>query len=427
MRKRKSGDDGMTGRPRLKVGELGTPRFEVQPDGRIIARAKLRDPMGKIRRPRGYGHTSEEALESLKLAAAKITRGAGFVDAVHADSSIAELAQFWLDEEAQEERLAPQSIAKYASDVRRIIVPGIGDLTISELTVGTADAFLSAVRRDRSANAAKIARVILKQMMSLAVRKGAAPTNSIRETRDWSKRKRTEQAKKVVALSTDQVAEIREALRKWERDYDRPGPRPDGQLRQFVDIMLGTSARPGEVLALRRCDVDFSGESPRVRISGTIVRVNGTIERQEHTKDPRQHRIIVLPAFAAEAIRERLAKTAGGSPEAFLFQTRNGRPVWPNNIGRQWRAFRAQHPRLAGTEDLERMPPYIFRKTVASALSAEAGIAIAAETLGHASEGTTKRHYVQPIDQVNPLTATLLDSLFGTHELDFDPNGFGFQ
>lgn len=387
----------------------------------------MRDLFGVQRRPRGYGRSETEALEDLKRTATEIMRGLGGIDAITCDSTIAELAQYWLDEEKHEERLAPQSLAKYEGDIRRIIAPSLGNLPLNELTVGTADAFLAAVRRDRSPTAAKIARIILKQMMSLAVRKGAIATNPMRETRDWSKRKRTDAVKKVMALSTEQVAEIRLTLRRWAREYDRPGPRPNGQLRQFVDIMLGTSARPGEVLALRRNDCDLSAEETRIRITGTLVRVNGTIERQEHTKDPRQHRIFVLPGFAADAIRELVLSTAGQPDNAFLFQTRNGRPVWPNNIGRQWRAFRAQHPRLAGTDDLEKMPPYVFRKTVASALSAEAGLALAAAALGHANESTTKRHYVQPLDQVNPLTATLLNSMFGTNELKFDPNAFGFE
>ncbi|MGH8827631.1 MAG: hypothetical protein ACRDVZ_08565 [Jiangellaceae bacterium] len=35
-----------------------------------------------------------------------------------------------------------------------------------------------------------------------------------------------------------------------------PGPPPDGQLPQVIEVTLGTSGRIGEVLAIRKCDVD---------------------------------------------------------------------------------------------------------------------------------------------------------------------------
>ena len=49
------------------------------------------------------------------------------------------------------------------------------------------------------------------------------------------------------------------------------GPPPDGQLEQIIGVMLGTSARIGEVLAIRKCDVDVTGAPATIRISGTIL------------------------------------------------------------------------------------------------------------------------------------------------------------
>ena len=61
-----------------------------------------------------------------------------------------------------------------------------------------------------------------------------------------------------MALTIEQVEAIRRAVRGWRRGSGLPGPPPDGQLEQIIEVMLGTSARIGEVLAIRKCDVDVT-------------------------------------------------------------------------------------------------------------------------------------------------------------------------
>lgn len=46
-----------------------------------------------------------------------------------------------------------------------------------------------------------------------------------------------------------------------------PGPKPDGQLGAIVEVMLGTSARIGEALAVRRRDLDITSVTLSVRIA----------------------------------------------------------------------------------------------------------------------------------------------------------------
>ena len=77
-------------------------------------------------------------------------------------------------------------------------------------------------------------------------------------------------------------------------------------------IMVGTSARIGEVLALalRRCDVDVTANPPTVLIVGTITqtRTEG-IRRKPTPNRTRLKRRIALPSFTAAAIRRQLAET----------------------------------------------------------------------------------------------------------------------
>src|SRR5699024_492897 len=58
--------------------------------------------------------------------------------------------------------------------------------------------------------------------------------------------------------SWEEIAAIRSGIRTWEQREVTAGPRPDGQLGQIVEVLLGTSARIGEVLAIR-----LGGSRPR--------------------------------------------------------------------------------------------------------------------------------------------------------------------
>ena len=69
------------------------------------------------------------------------------------------------------------------------------------------------------------------------------------------------------ALSPAQVNAIRAVIKVWEQTRGTCGPNPDSQLGQIVEVMLATSARIGEVLAIRRCDVDVTTAPPKLRIA----------------------------------------------------------------------------------------------------------------------------------------------------------------
>jgi len=77
--------------------------------------------------------------------------------------------------------------------------------------------------------------------------------------------------KKTSALTPDQIAAIRELVHACREDSGY-GPRPDYRaLIDGMDIMLGSSARIGECLGLRRCDVDMTTTPPTLLIDDTIV------------------------------------------------------------------------------------------------------------------------------------------------------------
>lgn len=159
-------------------------------------------------------------------------------------------------------------------------MPAFENYTLREITTGRVDRFLKTLAKTKSYSTAKQAKTVLSLALGLAVRYDALRENPVRETAKLGKP--PSQAK---ALTVEQVETIRDAAHRWRREPGLCGPPPDGQLGQIIDVMLGTSARIGEVLAIRKCDVDVTSSPATVRICGTIVSPAGKpTHRQPHPK-----------------------------------------------------------------------------------------------------------------------------------------------
>ena len=208
-----------------------------------------------------------------------------------------------------------------------------------------------------------------------------------------------------MALTVEHVEVIRTAVRSWRRGSGLSGPKPDGQLEQIIEVMLGTSARIGEVLAIRKCDDDVTKSPATVRICGTIISPAGKpTYRQHHPKTEKSIRVVSVPSFTAEVLRERLVVVADEPPDHLLFFSRNHTPLTTNNVRRRLRTILSE----AG---IEGVTPHSFRRTVATVLDRASGPDLAAELLGHTSSKITKQHYIEPDETVNPVTADILESL----------------
>nr|WP_260845953.1 tyrosine-type recombinase/integrase [Micrococcus luteus] len=171
--------------------------------------------------------------------------------------------------------------------------------------------------------------------------------------------------------------------------------------------MLGTSARIGEVLAIRLQDLDLGGPIPTARIAGTIISRKGEpTHRQGHPKTDRSVRRVALPAFALHAIRSRLLRSGDTEPHALLFSTRVGTPHTTNNIRRLLRD-------VMDAAGIENVTPHRFRRTVATVVNDAQGALLASELLGHTDPRITMQHYIHRDETVNPATAEYLERAFG--------------
>ncbi|WP_407343482.1 tyrosine recombinase XerC [Pengzhenrongella phosphoraccumulans] len=387
-------------RPRTPIGAYGETYFEETPSGKIQAEVRFRDHAGRPRKVKATGRSKAEALRKVKRKIATDELATAGTDELTADSPFTDLVDAWLASLDGSHRLAPSTRYRYERDMRTLVLPAFEHFTLREITVRKVDRLLKELYQ-LSYNRAQKAKVVLNLCFKLAVRWEAIDRNPVAGVETLH-----QPAHQASALTLETVEIVRAMVAAWERHPDgKPGPKPDGQVGAIIETMLGTSARIGEVLALRRCDVDLETMPPTVRIAGTIISLDdGPTFRQDHPKTNRSRRTVTIPAFAATALAQRLARIGDVEPEHLVFFTRNDTPITTNNFRRTLRT-------VLKKSDAAGVTPHAFRRTVATTIDRAGGIDLAAELLGHTSTEITRVHYIEPNELVNPKTADILERM----------------
>lgn len=376
-------------RPPLPVGAHGRVHRRELPDGRWMALCRVRDPDGVTRRVYRYtppgvtdrkGAAAERAL--LEALTKRVTPGA----AVAPDMTVAGLWDAYRAQLVDAGR-SETTLRSYDSIAKRIVA-GVGGLRIREATAGRLDSFVREVATRATPATARKVRVLLSGMFSLAVRYGATPANPVREVGD------VPTPRKPRARSLD-PADLATLLGRIRGDGDLATYCLTYDLADIVTLFAATGCRMGELLGLRWKDVDLDART--VTVAGKVVRHKGVgIVRENITKSDAGQRVVPLPAFAVDALRERaaharLADDPDGDPdrelEGLVFAGRDDGPRNPDTVWRQWRHVR-------GVLGWDWVTPHTFRKTVATILDAEGLTARqAADHLGHAQVSMTQDVY----------------------------------
>lgn len=394
----------------MRAGELGTVRVSVRPNGQVQADARMRDESGALRRLKVVRASEPEARQALEIEADAV-RYAGLGARLNARSTVAEACAVFLDEKRRSRTVEVSTVETYEYAIANVLVPECGEMLLTDLTVMRCNRLLNGIRDTKSLSAARKARSILSQVCSTGLDHGVLHFNPVRDARALPL-----PPKKESVLTVDQLTVVRDLMRNWRTSEAHHGPRPNVALMENVMwIMVGTSARIGEVLALRRCDVDVTANPATVLIAATITQTREEgLRRKPAPKRTRQKRRITMPALAASAVRQQLAD-ADREPEAFLFSTKTRHPLSVSNFERLLRTFskdREAELRYAGI-DVDEFTTHVFRRTAATMIEAAAGITIASRLLGHANEQVTRTSYVVTAEMVDPVTATIMDEVLG--------------
>ncbi len=395
-------------RQKLRAGQLGTVQTITLPSGRIQARARLCDEVGKLHQLKASGTTEALAETALREKADSILNDTGG-PTLTKDATITEVAAVFLYDKGRSGTVEDSTMESYEASVRNVITPTCGDLLLRDFTVRRCNRILADIREQRSLAAARKARSVLSLICQTGIEYDILAFNPVRDARRLPLPE-----KKTAVLTPEQLLLVQRLIRTWRKDSGY-GPRPNVEtLENAMWIMVGTSVRVGEVLALRRCDVDVASSPPSALVNATIKQTKKQgVYRKPSPKRTRQKRRIALPSFTAAAVRSQLARTGKGA-EAYLFATKTGNPLSVSNYERLLRTFvddNKQALEAAGIET-EQFSTHIFRRSTATLVEAAAGITLASRLLGHANEQITRASYVVSAELVDPVTAEIIDEAF---------------
>ncbi|WP_426592663.1 site-specific integrase [Cellulomonas sp. McL0617] len=384
------------GRPRTSIGTFGDIGV-VDLGGRYRAATRYRDLDGGLRRITAVGPSPRIARARLKERLVD-RAGYGSGGVLSVASPFADLCDLWLTE-LEIRDISEGTKDNYRDDLRLHVRPALEEYTLGEITTGRIEWFL---KREAAASysRAKHSRTLLNQLFTFALRHDAIARNPVDGTSQLSRPKH-----EIHALSLEQVQAIRAAAAAWRTGAGVVGPRPDGNVRDICEVLLGTSMRPGEVLALRPCDIAETPVGMVVHVRGTVVRRKGMADfRQDHPKTDASTRRIAVPEFAAQVIRRRVQSMTSQPSQRTIFHNRNGGVITLHNLRRTFREFLVD----AGLGELGITPRW-YRRTGATVLARGLGLETAATFLGHTSTAVTEGHYVAPDKSVDMAPAQVLE------------------
>lgn len=156
------------------------------------------------------------------------------------------------------------------------------------------------------------------------------------------------------------------------------------KLRLMVTLASWCALRFGELVELRRKDIDLSDEV--IRIRRAAVRVKGGTYSVTTPKSDAGIRDVSIPPHLIPAIEDHLQRFTGRKPDALLFPAVNGGHLQPSTFYRHYYKARAE----AGREDLRL---HDLRHT-GGTIAAQTGATLAElmERLGHSTPAAAMRY-----------------------------------
>ena len=359
------------GRPTLGLGTHG--RFRFYPEGAgWRVRCKIRDYDGKVREVQRVGWSKATAERALLEALRDRVR----VDAeaeITGDTKLDAVAESWFADFERKDR-SPTTVAAYRDRLDKQIIPALGNVRVRELTPGLVDRHLRGVEVKHGAAMAKQTKTVLGQVIALAVRHDALDANPVREASPIS----TKPKKAPRALTEAQALQLLAFLSYDEQAIGRDLP-------ALTATMLGTGLRIGEACAVLWSSIDFAART--LEVEATVVRLKGKGLLRKTTKTTAGHRVLQLPTWCVEMLRER-ALAGFRAPDQPVFQAPMGGLRDPSNTSADLRDAFAK----AG---FEWATSHVLRKTTATLLD-RGGLTAReiADQLGHAHPSMTTDRYL---------------------------------
>ncbi|HKY17010.1 MAG TPA: site-specific integrase, partial [Microthrixaceae bacterium] len=269
----------------------GRPRWEV----------RLRRPDG---RQYGRTFTTRKAAEAWHRDQLTAQQNGTWIDPSAGRVDLATASTRFLTERSRP--LAPKTLELYDDLLERFILPEWGGTRLTSITTEGIRSWLAAVSSAGGELQAAKAYRLLRAILNVAVSDGALLRNPC-TIRGAGQERSAERP----LVTPEQLVALAEAI--------------EPHLRAFVLLAGFGGLRRGELLALRRDDIDLIGGTVRVDKQFVKLRASGMVETKP--KSAAGTRTVSLPSFVVEALELHLDAFVRPEPTSAVFIGPKGRPL----------------------------------------------------------------------------------------------------
>ena len=299
-------------------------------------------------------------------------------------------------------RLSPTTASRYRGIVEKYLTPRFGTTPVARITHEVVQRYVDELNEQgMSAGSVRNIFAVLRNATNKGVRLGMVRVNPCTSV-DLPRSPREE----MLFLDADQVRAVAEGIDKW--------------YRVLVYTAAYTGLRAGELLALRRQDVDLLRGVVHVRRS--LRDVEGRLEWGD-LKTDHSRRTISLPKFLVAMLTEHLAQAlpGGNGPDALVFPSKTGKPIRHNLMYRRhfkttvagWTDKKGTHHPGVLPERLHGLRWHDLRHTACSlSVAAGANVKQVSARLGHSSVMITLDRYTHLFESGEQSVADALDAIY---------------
>jgi len=318
-----------------------------------------------------------DALARLSTIEADMRRGA-WIDPSAGQVTIKKYASEWI---AHRPDLAVRTKELYEDLLRIHILPSLGQTTIAALTPSKVRSWNAQLAAKHPSTASKAYRLLSTMM------RNAVDDDLIIKSPCKINGAGTEHAAERPIATVSEIEALAQAV--------------PSRLRLLIELASWCQLRRGELLGLRRCDVDMLHATIRIERSRTFRRDGSQVTKSPKTSSGR--RTLSIPPNVLKSLEIHLNEFTNGDKDAPLFTSESGTPLTATSLQRKWSKARSS----IGRSDLHLHDLRHTGLTLAAATGATTAELM--HRAGHASASAALRYQHATQDRDHVLANALAD------------------
>lgn len=378
--------------PKRRLNHEGSVSFD-KTRNRFVARTRITDEYGESKRLYFYGKTAAEALEKMRVAQRRVKHGKPAKDS---KLTVASWVNIWVSEILGNSDRKETTQENYRFVVRHVLDDQMSNKELSKVLPSDIKKLLARLAKEGKApTTVNKLYTVLKLIFDDAI-----VERKITESPFTHVKRPKEHREEAEFLTREELITFLEAAK-------------DDRLYVAMQLCAQTGLRRGEAMGLRWSDIDF--DEGKFRVEKTLATTKGGPYLSTPKTEASKRRLTLNPSMSALLQSHRIAqaeeaKIAGNKflDKDFVFSTRTGEPIDPNNFYRSVK-------RVCKKAGLDEHGPHVLRHTFATLLLEDGvPIHVVSRILGHSNIRITVDIYGHLSDEGQEAAMQRIQGLIGS-------------